>query len=107
MIEEINNKGPINYENWIDLGKIIIPCLKGRPIVPKWSDPSFKITKEHWRDRHKHCEIALRLDNVIDFDIDNEYAKRFIKNMLNLVMQYQADQQILVVIIGGRANYLQ
>jgi hypothetical protein len=79
MIDEINNKGPVNYEDWLKLGKVIIPCLKGTPIVPKWSDPNFKITKEQWRDRHKHCEIALRLDNVIDFDIDNEYAKRFIK----------------------------
>ena len=79
MIDEINKKGPVNYEDWLKLGKVIIPCLKGTPIVPKWSDPNFKITKEQWRDRYKHCEIALRLDNVIDFDIDNEYAKRFIK----------------------------
>jgi len=79
MIDEINNKGPVNYEDWLKLGKVIIPCLKGTPIVPKWSDPTFKITKEQWRDRHQHCEIALRLDNVIDFDIDNEYTKRFIK----------------------------
>ena len=47
MIEK-NYSGPVTYEDWINLGRIIIPCLKGRPIVKGWSDPSFKVTKEEW-----------------------------------------------------------
>ena len=63
-------KGPESYEEWIDLDRIIIPCLKGKTIV-KCSEPTFKITKEEWKTKYSHCEIALRLDQDIDFDIDN------------------------------------
>ena len=33
-----------------------------------------------WKQKYSKCEIALRLDQDIDLDIDNELAKRFIKN---------------------------
>jgi len=79
MIEKINN-APINYEDWLDLGRIIIPCLKGKPVVSNWSSSDFKITKEEWRTNYTHCEIALRLDQDIDLDVDNDLVKRFITN---------------------------
>ena len=79
MIENKIN-GPETYEQWIDLGRIIIPCIKGLPIVKEWTSPDFKITKEEWKQKYSKCEIALRLDQDIDLDIDNELAKRFIKN---------------------------
>ena len=41
MINEFNSKGPVNYEDWIDLGRVIIPCVKGLPIVKDWSNPNF------------------------------------------------------------------
>ena len=79
MIYKFNNEeAPVNYEDWIDLGKVIIPCLKGIPIVKDWSNPDFKITKEEWKQKYSKCEIALRLDQDVDFDIDNELTKRFI-----------------------------
>ena len=59
---------PITYENWIDSGRIIVPCLKGTPIVPNWNDSNFKITKEEWKTKYTHCAIGLRLDQDIDFD---------------------------------------
>ena len=68
------NKPPITYEDWLDLGRVIIPCLKGTPIVPNYTDPNFKITKEEWKTNYKHCEIALRLDQDIDLDVDNDLA---------------------------------
>jgi len=80
MIIEFNgNKPPVSYEDWINLGRIIIPCLKGKTIVKDWSKPDFKITKEEWKTKYSHCEIALRLDQDIDFDVDNELVKRFIE----------------------------
>ena len=64
-------KGPQTYEEWIDLDRIIIPCSKNLPVVKAWSESSFKISKEEWKNKYLHNEIALRLDQDIDFDIDN------------------------------------
>ena len=80
MVENKIN-GPETYDQWIELGRIIIPCIKGLPIIKGWSAPDFKITKEEWRQKYSKCEIALRLDQDIDLDIDNELAKRFIKKL--------------------------
>ena len=74
-----DNKAPINYEQWIDSGRIIIPCMRGKPILKRWSSPDFKITKEQWKNDHSNCEIALRVDYDIDLDIDNPLAKGFIE----------------------------
>ena len=82
MLEK-ENKAPINYEDWIDSGRIIIPCMKGIPEVKKWSDTKFKISKEEWEKNYPHCEIALRLDQDIDLDVDNPLAKRFIPQYVN------------------------
>ena len=80
MINKFNNgDAPNTYEHWIDLGRIIIPCLKGRPIVKNWQDSNFKISKEEWKKKYTHCAIGLRLDQDIDFDIDNDLTKRFIE----------------------------
>ena len=76
MNDEIIKK-PVSYEDWINLGRVIIPCLKGTPEVKDWSSPDFKITKEEWKQKYQHCEIALRLDQDTDFDIDNPIVRRF------------------------------
>ena len=74
------NGGPTTYENWYELGHTIIPCEKGRPKkdIKGWSTPDFKITKEEWKNKHFDAEIALRLDTLVDLDVDNSIAKRFI-----------------------------
>jgi len=82
MTNEFNSKGPVNYEHWIDSDRIIIPCMRGIPIVKDWTNPNFKITKEEWRNNYSHCEIALRLDQDIDLDIDNEFVKRFVEKYI-------------------------
>ncbi len=78
-MKKVNEQAPNTYEHWIDSGRIIIPCLKGTPIVKDWSQPHFKISKEEWKTKYTQCAIGLRLDHDIDFDIDNELAKRFIE----------------------------
>ena len=72
------DKAPVTYEDWIDLGKVIIPCDTKQAVVEKWSHPDFKITKEEWRIEHINKQIGLRLDQYIDFDIDNPVVKRFV-----------------------------
>jgi len=78
-MQKVNEQPLETYEHWIDSGRIIIPCLKGRPIVKNWQASSFKISKEEWKNKYTHCAMGLRLDQDIDFDIDNELAKRFIE----------------------------
>ena len=82
MMVENKNSGPVTYDQWIDLGRVIIPCLRGKPVVSDWSNPNFKITKEEWNQKYLNHEIALRLDEDIDFDIDNPLVKRFIGNYI-------------------------
>ena len=77
-IEFNESKPPVNYEDWINLGRSIVPCIKGITIT-KWKSPEFKISKEEWKNKYSHCEIALKLDQDIDFDVDNELVKRFIE----------------------------
>ena len=38
----------------------------------------FKVSKEEWKKKYTHCAMGLRLDQDIDFDIDNDLTKRFI-----------------------------
>jgi len=80
--KEILNSGPSTYEHWLDLGRTIIPCIKGISVVSDWSSPNFKITKEEWKQKYLNHEIALRLDSDVDFDIDNPLVKRFIGNYI-------------------------
>ena len=74
------NKEPINYKDWLDLERIIIPCYKGKPKkgIIKYTNENFKIEKDIWKRDHETAEIALRLDQDVDFDIDNELVKNFI-----------------------------
>jgi hypothetical protein len=48
-MNKVNDNAPNTYEQWIDLGRIIIPCLKGRPEIKKWSDENINISKEEWK----------------------------------------------------------
>ena len=74
------NKEPINYRDWLDLGRIIIPCYKGIPKkgIIKYTNENFKIEKDIWKRDHETAEIALRLDHDVDLDIDNELVIYFI-----------------------------
>ena len=72
------NGGPTTYEDWYDLGHTIIPCKHGTPEIKSWSSLDLKITKEEWKQKYSDCEIALRLDGVVDLDIDNRIVKRFV-----------------------------
>ena len=72
------NKEPINYIDWLNLGRVVIPCLKGIPKVKKYTDENFKIEKDIWKRDYETAEIALRLDQDVDLDIDNEFVKKFV-----------------------------
>ena len=60
------------------MGRVVIPCLKGIPKVKKYTDENFKIEKDIWKRDYETAEIALRLDQDVDLDIDNEFVKKFV-----------------------------
>lgn len=76
MNEEIIKK-PITYEDWLELGHVIIPTYQKKAVV-KWGKEDFKLTKEEWKTNHSNAQIALRLDSHIDLDIDNFTVTRFV-----------------------------
>ena len=80
MNEKIN-KAPINYEDWLDLGHVIIPTDQKKARV-SWKKDDFSLTKEEWKNNYSKAQIALRLDNHIDLDIDNPVVRRFIAHYL-------------------------
>ena len=81
-MQKVNEQPLETYVHWIDSGRIIVPCLKGKPIVKNWQAPTFKISKEEWKRKHEDCAIGLRLDDLIDFDVDNELVKKFINKYI-------------------------
>ena len=47
-------KKPITYEDWIDLGRVIIPCDTKQAVVEKWSDPDFKNYERRMENRTRN-----------------------------------------------------
>jgi hypothetical protein len=76
------NGGPTTYEDWYNLGYILVPCEGGKAVVKKWSDTGFTITKEEWKSRYLDKELGLRLDTLVDLDIDHSRAKEFAKKWI-------------------------
>ena len=75
------NSGPTTYEDWYSLGYILIPCDGSRPVV-SWRDENFNITKEEWKSKYLDRSLGLRLDTLIDFDVDHPRAKAFAEKWL-------------------------
>mgnify|MGYP000418596752 CR=1 FL=1 len=81
------NEGPNTYEHWLDLGRIIIPCLKGRPIVKNWQDPGFKISKEErqkllaYLQNRPYAEVFQLIALIVGLKpIENSKSKEEQKN---------------------------
>ena len=74
-----NNDGPSTYEDWYDLNYILVPCDGSRAISKGWQSPDFVLTKEEWKSKYLDRSLGLRLDSLVDFDIDNPKAKEFAK----------------------------
>ena len=80
MVEDKNNNGsPTTYDQWIDLGYTLVPCDGAKPLEKKWTEKNFTLTKEEWKKKYLDRSIGLRLDNLVDFDVDHPRAKAFIK----------------------------
>jgi len=80
MIDEKKiNGGPTTYEDWYNLGYTLIPCDGSRAIAKKWQSKDFNIKKEEWKNKYLDRSLGLRLDSLVDFDIDNPKAKEFAK----------------------------
>jgi len=71
--------GPTTYEDWYDLGYTLVPCDGSRAIAKQWQSKDFNIKKEEWKSKYLDRSLGLRLDSLVDFDIDNPKAKEFAK----------------------------
>ena len=58
------NKIPVTYEDWLDLGHVIIPTDQKKARV-SWKKDDFSLTKEEWKNNYSKAQIALRLDSHI------------------------------------------
>ena len=77
-----NNDGPSTYEDWYDLNYILVPCDGSRAISKGWQSPDFVLTKEEWKSKYLDRSLGLRLDTLIDFDVDHPRAKAFAEKWL-------------------------
>ena len=75
------NSGPTTYEDWYSLGYTLIPCDGSRPVV-SWRDEDFILSKEEWKSKYLDRSLGLRLDTLIDFDVDHPRAKAFAEKWL-------------------------
>jgi len=75
------NSGPTTYEDWYSLGYPLIPCDGSRPVI-SWREEDFNITKEEWKSKYLDRSLGLRLDTLIDFDVDHPRAKAFAEKWL-------------------------
>lgn len=82
MTENVIDQKPISFEDWTNLGEIIVPWANGQAIAPNWTSNNFKLTKEEWDREYADSSLGLRLDNIIDIDVDNYIVKRFINSYL-------------------------
>ena len=71
------NSGPTTYEHWYDLGYTLIPCDGSRAISKGWQSTDFTLPKEEWKSKYLDRSLGLRLDSLVDFDIDHPKAKEF------------------------------
>ena len=76
---------PRSPKEWLDLGYNVFPCYaNGTPSIAGWDDD----TKPHnWRELFKSKTskdnvIALRLDNIVDLDIDNPIMQKFLGEVI-------------------------
>ena len=75
-----NNGSPEDPYSWINQGYDITPCKDKRPIVSGWQNKTFKFNQ--WEDNYMPFQIGLKLNGLVDFDIDNHFIRRFVKRYL-------------------------
>jgi len=75
-----NNGSPESPFSWINQGYDITPCKDKRPIVTNWQNKTIKF--DQWEDNYMTFQIGLKLNGLVDFDIDNHFVGRFVKRYL-------------------------
>ena len=71
------NSAPTSPKQWIDQGFDITPCRQKEAFTKKWQTETLTA-----KDFKPNDNIGLKLKGIIDFDIDNPVAQKFIKKYL-------------------------
>lgn len=83
MVDDIKlNSAPTTYEDWYNLNYILVPCDGSRAISKGWQSKDFILSKEEWKSKYLDRSLGLRLDTLIDFDVDHPRAKAFAEKWL-------------------------
>ena len=79
-MNKFNNGSPESPFSWINQGYDITPCKDKRPIITNWPNKTLKF--DQWEDDYMTFQIGLKLNGLVDFDIDNHFIRRFVEKYL-------------------------
>ena len=83
-MSKFTDGAPRTPKEWHDLGYYIMPCTsEGIPMIKGWNQEDYSdqlIKKGNWNSK----VYGLRLDEIVDIDIDNPFVQKFLNNIKKL-----------------------
>ena len=85
-MNSFSDGAPRSYTEWLELGYPVIPCSpEGVPLLKEWGEKIINL-KTHSKIFPKHYwnsgVIGVRLDELVDFDIDNPKMEKFLDDIV-------------------------
>ena len=85
-MNKFNDGAPRNYMEWLELGYTVFPCSSdGVPLLVQWQKQIINlkthskiIDKNNW----KSGVLGVRLDDLVDLDIDNPIMQKFLDEIV-------------------------
>ncbi len=85
-MNKFNDGAPRNYMEWLELGYTVFPCSSdGVPLLVQWQKQIINlkthskiIDKNNW----KSGVLGVRLDDLVDLDIDNPKMEKFLDEIV-------------------------
>ena len=84
MNPNFSDGAPRTIKEWHDMGYMMIPCnTEGVPIIKGWANDDYDskvstIQKEYQLRKNIPGVFGVRLEDIVDFDIDNYVMQKFI-----------------------------
>ena len=95
---------PRTPKDWHDLGYYIMPCTsEGVPMMKGWNQEDYSdqlIKKGNWNSK----VYGLRLDEIVDIDIDNPFVQKFLNNIICGAMFGRKSNPVSHLLFKGNAT---